>query len=77
MKKEQQPSTAKEIELPRGTMAEVARRLDIPYSTALQGWEYERPHVVEMVKKVVQEFVAAENAVKGDIKEIKQLTQQV
>lgn len=66
---------AKDLELPRGTMAEVARRLGIPYSTALQRWEYEKPEVVEAVVQVVKEYRAAESAVKNDLQEIQQLTQ--
>ena len=70
-------STAKNIDLPRGTMAEVSRRLGIHYNNAVQGWKYERPEVVEMVHKVVKEYVAAEQAVKTQITEISQLTQSI
>lgn len=66
---ERQPN-AKEIDLPRGTMAKVAERLQIPYTTAVQRWEYEKPEVVEAVYAVVQEITEKRDRTKKRLAQI-------
>ena len=59
---------AKEMKLPHGTLAEVARRLEISEQWCGECWKKERQDVVDMVAEVVKEWAIkkAEVAAKKD-----------
>lgn len=63
-------TNAKELELPWGTLSEVARRLGISRQTVQTAWENERPDVVAMVEQVVKEWAENETEVKMAINRI-------
>jgi len=65
-----QTSNAKELELPWGTLSEVARRMNLSRQTIQTAWENERPDVVAMVEQVVKEWAENETAVKMAINRI-------
>jgi len=63
-------TNAKELELPWGTLSEVARRLGISRQTVQTAWENERPDVVKMVDVVVAEWAEEQKLIKQAIGQI-------